>query len=53
MDEEKKNLKDYERTRLNSSIKLFNKFLSNLEGSWKGKRITISGKFLMFNTKNL
>lgn len=48
VDEEKKNLKDYERTRLNSSIKLFNKFLSNLEGSWKGKRITISDEKMEF-----
>lgn len=53
VDEEKKNLKDYERTRLNSSIKLFNKFLTSLESSWKGKRITMSGKFQILCLLNM
>jgi hypothetical protein len=38
-----KSLKDYERTSLNPSILLFKKFLNNLEGSWRHKRIAASG----------
>ena len=38
-----KSLKDYERTSLNPSILLFKKFLSNLDGSWRQKRIAASG----------
>jgi len=46
--EERKKLKDYERTSLNNSVQLFKKFLVRLESSWKNKRILASDAKMEF-----
>lgn len=36
-------LKDYKKTSMLKSISIFEEFLRNLENSWKGNKIKISG----------
>lgn len=47
VNDDNKNLKDYERTTLNPSIQLFKKFLNGLESSWRHKRIIVSGNKIL------